>query len=115
MPSLKRKLEDIYTISSGSNKDNIYVIKKEMERVFNLCKKIHVKIYNVRQANCIYLCFGRKHRVLFDVGVPKRPKSTSLDRKEKNVQNSMVAIGRMMPCMVILSHWDIDHIKGVFY
>lgn len=112
--TLKNELEGTYGIPVTKDSTSISNIKDEMGKVFDSFKRIEAKIYNVGQANCIYLHVDRKKRVLFDVGVTKRSGTCSEDRKERQVQYSMASIGKMLPSMVILSHWDIDHIKGAF-
>lgn len=80
--------------------------------------KMKVKVYNVGQANFVYMK-GGTGSVLFDVGMPRDPsegcgRTPSIDLQNKEVQKSMAAIRLIRPKLVILSHWDLDHIKGVY-
>lgn len=96
------------------DKDDQRLLKKVFLQVFdNARNKFRVKVYNVGQANCIYIR-NRKHRIFFDVGIPKDSQNKSMDRKRPEVQRSMSDIQKSRPTMVILSHWDMDHIKGAF-
>lgn len=116
--SILKKLEDsVYTFSDaitiGTKRYDI--LSNVLNIAFGHYKKIKARIYDVGQANCIYLPSKiKKHRVLFDVGIPKVPKKSSIDRKKYRVKKSISSIMKFVPGLVILSHWDLDHIKGAF-
>lgn len=113
-PDVLDKLNTLDKFDIGSyqyDNDTLRNVLKEHLGV-NDNRSINVKIYDVGQANCIYLRNGNPNqRVLFDIGLPK---NLNGDRKKDNVKKSIKDIKRMKPSMVILSHWDMDHIKGVF-
>jgi len=79
-----------------------------------------IRVYNVGQGNCVYIHGhpsppyrgANPPRILFDIGYSTQfgsevLKSPYYDRMRRHVFN------RMKPDVVILSHWDMDHIIGV--
>jgi hypothetical protein len=70
-----------------------------------------IRIYNVGQANCIYLKNTANKRVLFDIGVSNKISDITCPYEKK----SLNALKHIQPNLVILSHWDLDHILGVCY
>lgn len=73
---------------------------------------------NLGHANCIYLKQkSGKGRILHDIGLRRRSVSTrslykGLSDHEKKATKVIAAI---KPSIVVLSHWDQDHINGTLY
>lgn len=68
-------------------------------------------IYNVGQGNNISIeLVGNKH-IFFDIGLTK----SSVERKQSEVKAAIKELNKIQPEIVILSHWDVDHILGVAY
>lgn len=112
-----KKLEGVYTFSNSieicSIKRNIF--HTQLNNAFGHCKDIHARVYDVGQASCVYLFSNIKsERNLFDIVIPRDPEKRSDDRKRKPVKNSMKSAAKFVPELLILSHWDMDHIKGAF-
>lgn len=79
--------------------------------------KSYVRIYNVGQANCLYIHLKkwvREQRIFFDVGRPfdKINGVANKDLSKTGISNSFAYIGSCSPDMVILSHWHKDHVQA---
>lgn len=69
----------------------------------------YIKVYNVGQAYCAEIRMESGKVIFSDIGLTKN--KIELDTKEiKKAKNKIWVIN---PQMVILSHWDLDHILGV--
>ena len=73
-----------------------------------------IKVYNVGQAACNYLV-SHSHKIMLDIGVDKNflYKQAANEKAPEAVKNNYQSIQRCQPEVVILSHWDADHILGV--
>lgn len=73
-----------------------------------------VRIYNVGQGNCTYIrnrtYLEAKNRIAFDVGLAifRISNTVKVDKRIRNIFENI------KPRMVILSHWDNDHILGAY-
>ena len=109
-----KKLNGTYTYKKKTDKS----IQAQVDKLLSInfmYEHYNVIMYDVGQANCLYIKSNSgKQRILFDVGLPKLPPSRSLDRNRKSVQSAERSLSHINPTLVILSHWDIDHIKGAF-
>jgi len=109
---IKNKINDVYKlIKENSNGiiDNEEDLGKIIQDVIENGTPNIVKIYNVGQASCNNICFNNKKEILFDIGYSYM--KADQNRIEKNQSN----IRECNPALVILSHWDLDHILGVVY
>jgi|GEM_PF-2890854 len=70
---------------------------------------IDVKVYNVGQGNLNYIKYSSNASILFDVGFTKHKNDKNIRLIEKAVKE----YSKLSPNMVVLSHWDLDHILGV--
>lgn len=75
----------------------------------------YISIYNVGQANCLYIYLkdkGYQQRIFFDVGRPydKVNGVRNIDLDKKGISASLSNISFCCPHMVILSHWHRDHV-----
>lgn len=89
----------------------------------NIGTNSFVKVYNVGQANClyVYLCLqGQEKKFFFDVGRPFdtiKPKDSTpypnpdLD-KNTVMSKNLIRIGICKPDIIFLSHWHNDHVLG---
>ncbi|MEJ8553542.1 hypothetical protein [Tepidibacter sp. Z1-5] len=71
-------------------------------------KKIKYTMFNVGQGLCSYVSLNRNYGIFFDVGF------TKIKRDTKAFLNKD-AFKTRIPKIIILSHWDLDHILGVSY
>lgn len=78
----------------------------------NNIKHLYGEIYNVGQGNFIYLKINKSFSMFFDVGESKYPED-SLGEKNYIKQNND-RIVKLEPDCIMLSHWDLDHILGVY-
>lgn len=79
--------------------------------------KSYVRIYNVGQANCLYIHLKNwmgEQRIFFDVGRPfdKINDIENKDLSKSGVVNSFKYIASCSPDMIILSHWHKDHVQA---
>lgn len=76
--------------------------------------KGNIKVYNVGQAACSYLV-SHSHRIMLDIGVDKRflYQQAANEKAPEVIRNNYQSIQKCQPEVVILSHWDTDHILGV--
>lgn len=105
--AIKKTYELSYAkrVNKNNKKSVLYPIVNEI--IKNATPK-SVNIYKVGQANCNYIYFDNYKRIMFDVGY------TYI---KENSDNPKISIAqppsRCRPHLVILSHWDLDHILGV--
>lgn len=113
-PITLKKLNSTYTYKTKTHNS----IKSQVDNLLSInfeSMDYTVTMYDVGQANCLYIYSkDKKQKILFDVGLPKLSKNASLDRKRRSVRKAEKALAHIHPTLVILSHWDIDHIKGAF-
>lgn len=132
MASVFDPQKNIYLIFKNSTEyfdefDNVLGVSKESGRIDTIKEKYYINtysllsdeilknaskydytdltVYNVGQGNMVYISDrNNKYRILFDVGVEK-----------SKIFNSHVEkyLKKMKPSMIILSHWDLDHILAV--
>lgn len=79
--------------------------------------KSYVRIYNVGQANCLYIHlkkWNREQTIFFDVGRPKDKVNgvANRDFSKKGISKSFKCISSCSPNMIILSHWHYDHVQA---
>ena len=72
-----------------------------------------VKVHNVGQANHISICFDSNQYVQFDIGITKDKKDLKKIRAKHNCNQGTGMFCYDATGVVILSHWDLDHISGV--
>lgn len=88
---------------------NINQIKKRLIGAAIEDRPKYIKVYNVGQAYCAEIRMESGKVIFSDIGLTKN--KIELDTKEiKQAKNKIWSIN---PQMVILSHWDLDHILGV--
>ena len=70
-----------------------------------------INVYNVGQGTFIEMNFSTGRTILFDVGM------TVQDKIENNnyILDNVALFMHLKPDVIILSHWDIDHILGIAY
>ena len=72
-----------------------------------------IKVYNVCQGNGIYIYDNSYNRILFDIGFSCNPYSSDWGSRQQKIVEFIYS--KVNPSMVILSHWDMDHIIGVCF
>lgn len=80
-----------------------------------------LKIYNVGQANCAYIRSDNNlYTMMIDIGADKRfirrkiiHESDALAENGKIIERNYRYIGNTHPKVIILTHWDMDHLLGV--
>lgn len=113
---LREKLNDTYKISFSPNKHDCITY---LNNFFNSLSQFRVKVFNVGQANCVYIENKKTaKRFFFDFG---RPNDAYYDRishirvANPDVQpNSIVSknldiIKTLQHEFIIISHWHSDH------
>ena len=70
------------------------------------------EIYNVGQGNFIYLKINNRYSMFFDVGESKNPQGQL--GENYYIQKNENQIANLKPDYIMLSHWDLDHILGVY-
>lgn len=92
--------------------------KKVLENSLNKCcpkniNKIKYTMYYVGQGLCSYINFNRNFGIFYDIGFSVNgQKDTSINFE---VDGSYIRYYNNKPKVVILSHWDTDHILGIVY
>lgn len=121
-PDLLKALKEIEGFPDRSNFDTNVTpyISKVME---NIEPGSSVKIYNMGQANCLYVYLylqGQEKKFFLDVGRPFdtiKPKNSTpypnpdLD-KNTVMSKNLIRIGLCKPDVIFLSHWHTDHVLG---
>ncbi|MPM95142.1 hypothetical protein SDC9_142293 [bioreactor metagenome] len=83
-------------------------LKNKLDTIFkSRCFKMNCLTYNVGQANCNYVKlddFG----FFFDIGLTNKN-----DPNKNHIDNACKEIERLKASVVVLSHWDLDHILGI--
>lgn len=67
--------------------------------------------FNVGQANCISIALDNGKNIFFDIGLTKN----DIERKNLDIKKAISEYGKIEPDLIILSHWDLDHILGIPY
>lgn len=68
-------------------------------------------IHNVGQGNNVLIELSNGRKFFYDLGM-------TMDKDERNdpyIQQSIRQFLTISPDMVVLSHWDLDHILGISY
>lgn len=79
-----------------------------------------LKIYNVGQANCAYIrSNNNRYAMMIDVGIDKRFIKDKVNNEKTFYRNHGIVkrnykhISTTQPKVIILTHWDMDHLLGV--
>lgn len=91
-------------------------VKKRLNELFDDNVQLDINVYNVGQGNNISIDVDDK-RIFFDVGASLfEPKDIVLNESFKTIQRSVInEVNSKIPELIILSHWDIDHILGASF
>lgn len=65
--------------------------------------------YNIGQGNCIKLNGSNNEKIYFDVGLTRY----KAEKNQKEIKNAIDELEHHFPDIIILSHWDTDHILGL--
>ncbi|MCL2253321.1 MAG: hypothetical protein FWC09_02670 [Lachnospiraceae bacterium] len=110
-----KQLKRIYDVWNSSIHNSLISdangIELELNNVLNYVNNLDVNIYNVGQANCIYLKMNNEIGAFFDIGITRSMKC----RDKESIEQSLKEISGLDAKLVILSHWDLDHILGISY
>lgn len=68
-----------------------------------------LNVYNVGQGNCAAIEMEAGGNIFADIGLT----NDVIELSSKNIEKSKQKISDVSPEVVILSHWDLDHILGV--
>lgn len=108
---VKNVVKKTYELSHANkvNEDNkVEILYPIINNIIKDTTPESVKVYKVGQANCNYIYFDNKKRIMFDVGYSYIKEDSDKSKISKRQPPS-----RCKPDLVILSHWDLDHILGV--
>lgn len=95
-------------INKSSEKD----LKRKINNTLNQSfKPQNVTIYNVGQANNVTIELDKGKYIFFDIGLTK----SKVERNQPEIKSAIREYSKVKPQIVVLSHWDIDHILGVPY
>ncbi len=87
-------------------------IETKVNSILNNGSIDKTKVFKVGNGNLIELITSDNSEIMFDVGYHRY---YSLANKRNQYNGSITAIKHLKPKMVILSHWDTDHIIGSAY
>ena len=113
-----KQLEEKYKIDHNSillknEEDANYTKLRECLNIHSLSDNYKIRVYNVGQGNCIYLRDSSSKeitkRVLFDIGV-----TITQDVDIEAIKLRAASLSQIKPDIMILSHWDLDHLLGVY-
>ncbi len=113
-----KQLEEKYEIDHNSillknEEDANYIKLRECLNIHSLSDNYKIRVYNVGQGNCIYLRDSSSkeitRRVLFDIGV-----TITQDVDIEAIKLRAASLSQIKPDIMILSHWDLDHLLGVY-
>lgn len=100
--------DNIYRCVQTPYKDTNQISRKLMGTAIDDNPK-YVDVYNVGQAYCATIKMESGKDVFSDIGLTK----DEIELNTKEIQTAKRKIWHINPQMVILSHWDLDHILGV--
>ncbi|HBZ6637257.1 MBL fold metallo-hydrolase [Clostridium botulinum] len=94
---------------SVSEKSNL---KKTIDNVCGVrYSPEYIRVFNVGQANNICIKLNNQKHIFFDVGLTK----SKVERNQSEIKSAIKEYSEIKADMVVLSHWDIDHILGLAY
>ncbi len=107
---IESKLFQAYdTRSKIIHKRDLGKIESKINSILGNSLPQTASVFNVGQGHCTAIKYGDpEETVYFDLGMSKGESDT-------NFQKAIAEIKKIEPKMVILSHWDLDHILGVAY
>lgn len=107
----KRVLNDsIYEYENKPYTSTNYCeIKKILDTSIINSKPRWIDVYNVGQAYCAAICMDSNEFIFSDIGLTK----DKIELEAEEVYKAKDQIRKIKPKMVVLSHWDLDHILGV--
>lgn len=104
---------DHNSILLKNEEDANYIKLRECLNIHRLSDNYKIRVYNVGQGNCIYLRDSSSKeitkRVLFDIGV-----TITQDVDIEAIKLRAASLSQIKPDIMILSHWDLDHLLGVY-
>lgn len=114
-PQLSNKIKKVYGISKDIYTNNA-IDRKGINDTINHCipkdiKKLKSIVYNVGQGNNSYLSINRNYGIFFDIGYTLSPSSTYTIKMKAAINKYSMK----RPRIIILSHWDLDHIIGLVH
>lgn len=102
------ELTNAYKVQSGNK---MAVLDPIIKSIIDGANPDLIKVFNVGQAACNYIYFDNMKRVMFDVGYSYKKE----DYKDICIKKNRFIFENCKPHLIILSHWDLDHIMGVAY
>lgn len=112
-PKFMHVLDDsIYKcITRPINKSRKAFLKDSIDSLKLSFEPQNAIIYNVGQGSNVSIELNGKKHIFFDIGLTK----SGLERNQSETKSAIKEYNKIKPEMVILSHWDMDHILGVAY
>ena len=97
----------------NNEEDANYIELQNCLNIHSLSDNYKIRVYNVGQGNCIYLRSSSTkeitRRILFDIGV-----TITKDVDIEAIKLRVASLSQIKPDIMILSHWDLDHLLGVY-
>ena len=110
----KMNRSNLWNVVDGYSENKNEVIKERFESITNEIVGLQGFVYNVGQGNCISIDFRNEEgikSIFCDIGESMAPKDAAEERFY--IERNSKKINKVDPSIILLSHWDLDHILGV--
>ncbi|AGK97130.1 MBL fold metallo-hydrolase [Clostridium pasteurianum] len=98
-------------ITNPINESRKTILKDAVDNLKMSFEPKNAIIYNVGQGNNVSIELNGGKHIFFDIGLTK----SRLERNQSETKAAIKEFNKIKPEIVILSHWDMDHILGVAY
>lgn len=108
------KKNNLWNIVDGYSENETKVIKERFKSITNEIVGLQGFVYNVGQGNCISIDFQNDEgikSIFCDIGESMAPKDVA--EEQFYIEKNSKKISKVDPSIILLSHWDLDHILGV--
>lgn len=112
--SEKMKKSELIRVLENYSQRNKNAIENRFKKITNELISIDGYVYNVGQGNCISIDLENtngKKRIFFDIGESMLPRDCA--EEPFYIEYNSKKFAEKEPSMIILSHWDMDHILRV--
>lgn len=106
-----KKVYELTKTQSITIKNRNACLTPLLKKVLNHAYASRIKVYNVGQAACNYIYLSNGKKIMFDIGYSNKEK----DLSDLYIKKNQFIFQHCKPDLIILSHWDLDHILGVAY
>lgn len=106
-----KKIYELKNANKVNQGNKTCLLKPIVKSIVDGANATTIKVYNVGQAACNYIYLDNNKRIMFDIGYSYRKK----DYTDIYIHKNKFVFENCKPYLIILSHWDLDHILGVAY